>query len=1070
MKKLLNHSRSRNTLLQFDLKMKLGTFFIFAAIFASYANPTYAQRTKVTLDLKDVSVLQFIDEVENNTEFRFVYKVDEVDVTRLITVNAKKKNIERILSDVFRDTGTTFNLNNRLIYLVRRKEGNKTSHRMPRPSAIPKLLQQAITGTVKDEDGNPLLGASIVEKGTTNGTTSDFDGNFSIEVSGLPTLLEFSYIGFEDQTLTVSNNQPLEVVMIGSFSELDEIVVTGQGAGINKKRISSKVEVLSAEELEDIPSQRIDQLLSAQLPNAQINLTGGQAGASSIIRVRGVNSAFLNSTPIFYIDGVRMDNLNTRSTLGGGSAQRAAISSIADIPMDNIERIEYINGGAATTLYGADAANGVIQIFTKKGNGSGKTRVTLEVQSGLDTPTMDFLYFERSKDLLLQTGLYQQYHLGIDGGNEGFGFSFSGNYLDNEGSQFADNNANRKIDFSTGFRAKLGDKVVYSSSFIFVNNQFARNRNGNQGGYTGLWFAESGASTLLGFNNRLDELSNTEFEEIKAFANRAEALQDNEINVNRFTTSQSFKYLPWENLELKFTGGIDYRVQSEQNIITNEYLSHTTRSEVTDEGSISNVDRNYFGITLEFTAQHKWNPGDFSFISTVGGQLFRNEDRQVLFEGSNIRDGSQIVSDAAIRNSEEILLEVLNYGIYAQSNIGYKDKLFLDLGIRGDRNPAFGDNIGTEFYPKAGFSYILSEEPFLKDLGWLSSLRIRGSYGVAGNLPPAFVDERTVTFNGFQGEQAAFFANPGNDDLRPERTTTFEGGVDIALFNNRVNLSVSRYEATTEDALFFVPPTPSTGFDQSQLTNIGEIENKGWEFSASFEPIRTDKSSLQFNVSVNTLDNEVVSSGGSAPFNINGFSARTIQTVVEEGFPVGYLRGNVGVFDANGVFESTTPNSFMGTTIPDLFGNMGLTFNYGNFSLFANASYQRGAFAHSFDQQFRFLYQASDDIIPAAEIEANGRSNWLNFTNAFVEETDFIKVRNIGMTYVITPKSSSVFDRLTIGANIVNPLNFASSSFDPEVTQSGAAQGQNGASTGGIAYAVYSAPRQFLTSIRVNFK
>ncbi|MBW8244250.1 TonB-dependent receptor [Muricauda oceani] len=1018
--------------------------------------PAYGNTINIHVDSGRIEeVLRLI---EKQVAVKFIYVTSDPLVEHPITLNINNATLDNVLQTLSKKTGLRFKKTPSGILVRSTLSPQKFSP-----------LQQTLQGNVRDEEGEPLAGVSIVIKGTSNGTMTDWEGNFTLEVTDLPLELQISHIGYESQAITVGNDLRIQVTMKASLSELDEVVVTGQGAGINKKRISSKVEVIRAEELENIPSQRIDQLLSAKLPNAQINLTGGQAGASSLIRVRGVNSAFLSSTPIFYIDGVRMDNLNTRSALGGGSSQGAAISSIADIPMDNIERIEYINGGAATTLYGSDAANGVIQIFTKKGSAAG-TKVTLEVQSGVETPTTDYLYFDKSKDLLFQTGLYQKYHLGINGGNEGFGFSFSGNYLDNEGSQYADNNSNGKLDFSTGFRARLGDKVIYNSSFIFVNNKYKRNRNGNQGGYTGLWFAESGASTLNGFNNRLDEMTAAEFEEIKAYVHRAEELQDNEINVNRFTTSQAFTFRPIDNLEFKFTGGIDYRVQSDQNVQTNEYLSHTTQSEVNDEGSISNVDRKYFGITLEFTGQHKWDTGDFSFVSTIGGQLFRNKDHQIRYVGTNIRDGARTISDAAIKTSDEFLTEVLNYGVYAQENIGYRDKLFLDLGIRGDRNPSFGDNIGTQYYPKIGLSYLPSAESFLENVDWLNSLRFRGNYGVAGNLPPAFVSERTIAFNGFQGEQAAFFSNPGNDDLTPEKTTTYEGGVDVAMFNNRVNLSVSRYSAKTKDALFYVPPTPSTGFDQSQLYNVGEIENKGWEISANVEPIRTDKSSLQLNLSINTLKNKVLNSGGIAPFNINGFSARTIQTVVEEGYPVGYIRGNLGVFDENGVLESTTPQSYLGTTLPDLYGNMGLTFTYGDFSLYANASYQKGAYANSFDQQFRFLYGASEDKIPTAEIEANGTSNWLNFTNRFVEKTDFIKVRDIGMNYTITPRSSKVFDNLIIGANIVNPLNFTSSDFDPEATISGAATGQGGASTGGISYATYSAPRQFLTSLRINFK
>ena len=1015
-------------------------------------------KDRINLDINSGSIEQVLKLIEKQAGVKFIYVTNDPIVEHPITIKIEGEPLDTVLRTLSEKAGLDFKKSHNGILV-------KSNHSITSFYNV----QQTLNGKVTDESGEPLAGVTVLVKGTSNGTMTDWEGNFSMEVEGLPVELQVSHIGFENQTIQVTNNAPLEISLMASLSELDEVVVTGQGAGMNKKRISSKVEVIKADELEDIPSQRIDQLLSAKLPNAQINLTGGQAGASSLIRVRGINSAFLSSTPIFYIDGVRMDNLNTSSALGGGSTQGAAISSIADIPMDNIERIEYINGGAATTLYGSDAANGVIQIFTKKGSAAG-TKVTLEVQSGIETPTTDYLYFDRTKDLLFQTGLYQKYHLGINGGNKGFGFSFSGNYLDNEGAQYADNNSNRKIDFSTGFRAKLSEKVIYNSSFIFVNNLYNRNRNGNQGGYTGLWFAESGASSLKGFNNRLDEMTAAEFEEIKAFTHRAEALQDNEINVNRFTTSQSFKYMPLDNLEFKFTGGIDYRVQSDQNVQTNEYLSHTTQSEVNDEGSISNVDRKYFGITLEFTGQHRWDLDDFSFVSTIGGQLFRNKDHQISYVGTNIRDGARTISDAAIRTSEEYLIEVLNYGVYAQENIGYKDRLFLDIGVRGDRNPSFGDNIGTQYYPKVGLSYLLSEESFLKDVSWISSLRLRGSYGVAGNLPPAFVNERTISFNGFQGEQAASFANPGNDDLKPEKTTTYEGGLDLGMFNNRVNFSVTRYSAQTKDALFYVPPTPSTGFDQSQLSNVGEIENKGWEISAIVEPIRTDNASLRFNLSVNTLENKVVSSGGIAPFNINGFSARTIQTVVEEGFPVGYIRGNQGVFDENGVLESTTPQSFLGTTLPDLYGNMGLTFNYGKFSLYANASYQKGAYSNSFDQQFRFLYGASEEKIPAGEIEANGRSNWLAFTDRFTEKTDFIKIRDIGMNYTIVPKSSTVFDNIVVGANIVNPLNFTASSFDPEATISGAATGQGGASTGGISYATYSAPRQFLTSVRINFK
>jgi len=941
-----------------------------------------------------------------------------------------------------------------------------------------------VTGTVMSEKGDLLEGVTVQARRLDNNerftTVTNEKGVFLFKkmIPDHKYDFSFSFVGYENafyNAYTVKKagqKNTLLIRLAAKNNQLDEVVVNGQGIDISKKRLSSNVTTIKSSELENIPSSRFDQLLQAKLPNAQIRLTGGQSGATSIIRARGVTSAFVNSTPIIYVDGVRMDNLNTVAALGGGSAQGAAISSIADIPMDNIDRVEYINGGAATTLYGSDAANGVIQIFTKKGSRTG-TSITVETQTGVEKSTNDFLYFKRTKDLLFQAGLYQKYHLAINGGSDKFGYSLSGNFLNSSGVMLYDQNRNRKIDFSSGFRAPLGKNVTYESSFMFINNQYKRNRNGNQGGYTGLWFAEDGASAITGpgFNNKIDDLSDSAFKVMKAYINEAERLQEDQIRVNRFTTSQTFKYTPMKNLVVKAVGGVDYRAMRDQVFQTNQYLTHTTGKPVTDQGSITNNERKYMGITLELNAQHTWNKGDFSFVTTAGGQFFRTDDQQVSYTGTNIRDGARIIRDAAVKTANEFYAEIVNYGIYLQENIGFRNKLFLDLGMRGDGNPAFGKNIGVQYYPKAGLSWLMSEEPWFKGLtDVVSSARLRGSYGIAGNLPPSWANERTITFLGFLNDQAAFFGQPGNPNLKPEKTRTAEGGIDLSFLKDRIRFSAGYYRSVTRDALFYVPATPSTGQLQSQLYNVGEILNRGWEFSTVLVPVKTKEWTASLNLSVNTLYNRVLSSGGVAPFNINGFSARTIQTVVQQGFPVGFIRGNYGTFSKEGVLESTVAQSYLGTTIPDLFGSMGLNIQYRNFQFFANADYQSGAYANNWDAQFRFNYGASNSGIPQAEIDKNGRLNWLSFTNKFIEKTDFIKVRTIGLLYTFKSASrSSAIKALTIGLSAVNPLNFASSSFDPEATISGSAQGQGGATTGGIAYATYSAPRQYLGTLRFNF-
>lgn len=938
--------------------------------------------------------------------------------------------------------------------------------------------QPTIRGLVLDaRTQEPIQGASVAIANTSWASQTGADGAFSLRWPNGDNhvTLTISSIGFKSLVITLQQADAatehtiqLEQDLLG----LDEVVVTGQGLDISKRRLSTNVTSIGSEELERTPSGRIDQLLQAKLPNAQIRLTGGQAGASSIIRARGVVSAYMNSTPVIYVDGVRMDNLNTASAIGGGSTQGAAVSAIADIPMDNIERIEYINGGAATTLYGSDAANGVIQIFTKKG-GAARTSVIVDATAGRETPTADFLHFDRTKDLLFEPGVFQKYNVAINGSGDRVGYSFSGGYLNSTGVQLHNQNQNERVDLRSGFRATLAEQLTYESSFSYVNNSYKRNRNGNQGGYTALWFAESGASAVTGpeprFNPRIDDLSTEEFERMKAYVDKAERLQDNEIVVNRFQTSQSFLYRPAASVQVKALGGVDFRQLRNQTIQTNEYLTHTTGNLTTDRGTISNGERKYWGLTLELNGQHRAEVGDFSFVTTVGGQLFRNEDRQVSYVGTNIRDGARNIADAATKTSDEVYFEVVNYGVYAQTNIGFRDKLFIDLGVRGDGNSAFGEAIGVQYYPKVGLSYVPSAEAWWRDaLPFISAAKVRGNYGIAGNFPPPFRNLRTVSFPGYLGEQAAGFGTPGVD-LRPEKSSTLEAGVDLGLLNDRVTLSAGFYHTITNDALFEVPSAPSTG-EADAFRNVGKILNRGWEFNTHITAVQTATTSLRVNLAVNTLHNQVLSSGGAAPFNINGFSERTIQTVVQEGYPIGFIRGSYATFGPDGVMDNSLPLQYLGTTIPDLFGSMGLDFQYKGFNVYANADYQQGAYANNWDSQFRYNYGAGDEGIPQGEINSErGRTGWLSMTNMFVEKTDFIKIRTIGASYSFRKEQLGArLQGLTVSFNAINPFNFATSSFDPEATISGSATGQGGATTGGIAYATYSAPRQFLLSLKVN--
>ncbi len=946
----------------------------------------------------------------------------------------------------------------------------------------PSFAQEKVYGVVKDaKSKNTIPGVTVQIAGTQSGTSTDVNGTFSLTLGPATNpnngvTLVFTAVGYMPVSRIINSadrNTALTVEMNEDMVKLDEVVVTGQGLNVSKRRISTSVTTISAEQIKHLPVNRIDQLLQSQIPNAQIKLSGGQAGATTIFQSRGLNSAFANSTPIIYVDGVRMDNLNTAATIGmslsGGISQGAATSALSDIPVENIERIEFINGGAATTLYGSDAANGVLQIFTKK-KGSGKASFNASADVGKEYATNDYLYFDRTKELLFQDGVYNLYSVGMNGGNSDFGYSMGASYNKSTGVLIHDQNQLEKMDFRVGFSAKVLNELSYESSFSYNNQGLRRVRNGNAGGYTGLWFAEDGASKIIGpgFNPVLDELTDAEFARVKSFVDSAEMLQNNTSNVNRFTTSQSLKFQPLKELLIKGTFGIDFRQQREQSVVSMAFNRHIRSNNV---GSLSNFDRNYLGLTLELTGQYDYRINDFSFLTTLGGQVFRTEDRQIAYIGQDIRDGALTVSQAATRTSSEFYAEVANYGIFLQENIGFKNRYFLDVGIRGDGNSAFGSSIGVQYYPKIGFSYILTSEPFFAEWGpnFINTVKIRANYGVAGNFPTPFAHERTIAFNGFLGGQAATFGQPGNPDLRPEKTHSREVGVDLGLLNNKVSLTVNYFNNRTEEALFVVPPAASSG-EPNVLRNIGVISNKGWEISTAVALLERKDWDVRLRASVNTIDNLVVSTGGAPPFNLSGMTSRTVQIVVKEGYPVGYISGNYGIFGPEGTLVSSTPQSFLGSTLPELTGSTGLNVAYKNLSFFANADYQAGGYLSNWDKQFRINYGASTEGVPAEEIAINKTANWLNYSQLFVEKSDFLKVRTVGLVYAVDKRFlGNVLQNLSIGVTAVNPLNFTASASDPEAVMPGGAQGQGSATTGGLNYAAYSAPRQFIGSVKINF-
>lgn len=952
-------------------------------------------------------------------------------------------------------------------------------------------------GTIIDKDnGESLIGAVVIPDGNTKkAVVTDANGQFHLDTKGVKTL-KLQCLGYvtkvfkldghgdilPDKMVSVKEGGNVFCLSTDNF-KLDEVVVTGQGAEISKRRLSSNVTTINARDLEGVKVARIDQMLQDALPNVQINLSNGQPGATSIMKSRGLSSAFTNSTPVIYVDGVRVDNMNTGAALNNSLGGNTAVSgSIGDIPMENIDHIEYVTGGAATTLYGSDAANGVIQIFTKKGL-AGKMSFYAGTDLGVDVASSQFYHFKRTKELLHQTGFQQKYRFGFEGGNDRSGYSLGASMSENTGTLIHDGNKDRKYDLRFGSHVKFNQLLEYQNSFGVVIEDYNRRRNGNQGGYTGLWFAEGAASSkfkyqdaegkMVNYSPDIDALDDYTFGRMKEFVSNAERLQNNKESIKRFQTSHTLTFQPLHDLTLKGTIGLDYRVNDNKNITTNEYLIYTQQKPegTSNAGSINNFDRKYFGLTIDLNGQYKYRYKDWlSSITSAGFQFFSTYDHQSVYNGTNVRDGAQIISGAGTYTADEWLSYLYSYGVYVQENIGFLDRYYLDLGLRSDYNTAFGDNVGWQYYPKIGLSYLLSEEPFMKSLvgsGLVNSVRLMANYGVAGSYPPAFEYQRTVSFGSFNGQQAAYFGKYGNPDLAPEKKHSYEVGINVLALNRVLNIGFTYYYAKTRDALFNIPTLPSSGQTANYLANVGEIENKGVELSVGVQMLDTKDWQLRVNASFNTNANKVLDIGTAVPFAVGGFSSRTVQTVVAKGEPVGFIRGYKAVLNEDGSLKEVLPLQNLGSTLPTKYGNFSITGSYKKLSFIVSGDWQTGAYVHSFDRQFRFSKGLKDPAIPDKALEGTTQAKeWLNFTNFFVEKADFLKIRNIGISYDFSFRR--YIKTMTIGFNVYNPFTITSASVDPEASLSGG-KSQGSITVGGLNYSSYSTPRSFIGSVKLTF-
>ncbi len=941
--------------------------------------------------------------------------------------------------------------------------------------ASPVVLSAQQSGTVAGQvvdaaSNRPLAEAQVSVPGTGVGTLSNASGRFVLlNVPAGQREVRVDLIGYETQSQTVNVSAGASASatfqMAQTAISLDELVVTGVGQATERRALGTTVDVIGAAEINQAPVQNVAQLLQGRVAGATVNATSSQPGTGSLINFRGVSSVSGAQTPVIYIDGVRVDSDQATSSGTGGEQS----SALADLMVGDIERVEITKGGAASTLFGSDAATGVIQIFTKKGT-PGAPRVTARIEQGVEMPELKYMFDvgltfpdqvaagEAPATLLadeyFRNGHAQSYYLGVNGGTADVTYRVSGRINQADGTQ--PKNGSVQYNLSGGMQASLTDKMTVEFSGSYTRSAFDRLFNGTAIADPlttfevgdALFF--SGESTLQGALEMFLRPNLTE-------------------EVNRFLVSTGATYDWSDNITTRVTVGVDNR-SNQQRVF--EPIGFTP-GEVT--GELQRFQREFTSVSLN--ASTSWSADVNENIRssfTVGAQGFRDDETIISATGTGFAlPGAEDFGTASDVSATEDNSELFNGGLYIDEQLGFYNKFYVGAGVRVDAGSSFGDEIDYQTYPKLTGSYVISEEGIFDGLTFLNELKLRGAFGKTGKFPAPFLRDRSFDAIPFRGESAPRFDNPGNQDLRPEVTSTTEFGFDAALFSNRLGLTFTYFNAVTSDAFFAVPEQPSTG-QGTQLRNVGEITNKGIEVAANFTVINTENLAWSVGATYNTVDNEVTDMGGAADFS----TADSGQKRVSANKPVGTWWLTVptdtngdGLNDGSETQFITREDGSWATPQPDKYGSLNTSVTLWNrVSLSALADWAQGA--HVFDwgsvwATFNGIYRRDEVAgIPFPvryNLDGTERGNYSQSAarNAFLYNGDWFKLREITARFELPEDMlGGRAARASVFGSIRNVwISSDNVLIDPEL--SGVANSAGGIELGGESSITASPPRAF---------
>jgi TonB-linked SusC/RagA family outer membrane protein len=1134
-------------------------YFLFCGL--SYAHDGLGQdvlNKSVSLQVEETDLKRVLDLIEKQAKVRFIYSSSAIDVNQKVSYKAKDKKLERVLTELLKPISIDFITSDHRILLKIEKNGAQVTTD-PGYAEPLKIIENIISGKVSDENGSVLPGVSILIKGKQKGTVSDAGGKFELDTGDGPAVLVFSFVGYITQEIETGNKSILDVRLKVDTKALDDVVVVGYGTQ-NKSSITGSVASLPMKNVGNQPISSLDQAMAGQVAGVSVAQTKGGPGGGVSVRVRGTGSIGAGNEPLYVIDGFPVSNdFNSN------------FNPLSTINPSDIESIEILKDASAAAIYGSRGSNGVVLVTTKRGK-SGKSTIQLDTYYGVqqvaskidmmnareyaeyNTEARNNAWMDRGgkasdpnnvrpanlqipemfmnpgslgkgtdwQDEVFTTAPIQNYQLSVSGGNDKTQFFVSGAYFKQDGivmnTGFDRYSARVNLDNKVSDRIKIGLNLTPSFSsnkLLPVEDQVFT------GGILGSALSMPPTVPVYNPDGSYTTLLGTSPYNIGVIDNPVAIA--NKINDKKTI----FRTLGNIYAEINLLTGLNFRTSFGLDYADSRQSYYAP----------SDLGKNGVPPPVQATANAS-NGRDLNWLNenilTYKRTFAEKHELDVLAGFTSQKAKSEYISLAAT-NFPTDLVTTLNAGQVTSGGTGvsewsllsylgrinytFNNKYLLSATVRRDGSSRFGARNKWGTFPSASLGWYISEENFLKSQQVVSDMKLRASYGLAGNNTIGnynhigLLSNRRYSFGEGTGSLAygLYPSTISNEQLGWEVMQQLDIGLDFGILRNRVMFTVDFYNKNTTDLLLNVPVPASTGYETA-LQNIGKLNNKGWEFSINSKNFTKGfKWSTGFNISFNR--NKVLALGpeGNAIISKSpSFSPNTHITKI--GYPIATYWG----YEAIGVYQSQedvdnspavkgsagsrpgdlkfkdvdgdgtiTPNdvTMIGNNHPDFFYGITNNFSLGKFSLsvlmdgvqglellngsrrnigLVNGSYSRKDVLG----RWQSPENPGDGKTPRANVVPTG-GNVGYVSSLLVEDASFLRIRNINLRYALPDKvCKAIFiQNATVNLSVQNAFTFTKYlGYNPEQSLNGSS-----ALTPGVDFNGYPLAKTYTLGLNLTF-